>query len=234
MNQKNTVLYFLILFLSMSIISLGQGSNGFYVYGNTGYKFGSVFTSFPNEFISKNNNISNAYERLGGGNTLTMAGGWMFYQNLGIEISSTYTIGGSKQFSNGTINNNAISESVNTSKSTNLHTVGSIVAQFPYKNFYFYAKAGIVFGCYSRTMLTSNYVLNGLNESYQYTIDGRLMRWFNGSLGFLYKFSNQVSLMIEAEEVSVQGSFKDGYLTQNYSSLSLPTNLIYQENMDKN
>jgi len=207
--------------ISVSVFS--QGREGFYAYLQSGYKLGSVYTTFPNENIIFNNNVSNHYIRLGGGATFTGSVGWMLHKNLGFEVSTTYTSGTNK-----TITDDNFIEKF---KSKNIHSVGSIVAQFPIKNFFVYAKAGVVIGYYNKTDLYYYDPTFGSNLSYGYRLNAEIMRGYNGSLGVLLPISKSLQLMIEAEEVSIQGSFDKATLVDNNTGISIPSQVQFLENI---
>lgn len=221
---------FLILFLICSHFVFSQGNSKFYVYGLTGYKLGSVYTTFPDEYLISQNGVSNSYIRLGGGNTFTAAGGWMFHKNFGCEVSGTYTMGIEKTISDKSLTNQSLLEYSKTSKSKNFHTIGSLVAQAKVLNFHIYAKAGIVIGLLNQSNITENLKENGISGSFTYQYNGTIVRGFNGSLGILYPLNKNLSLMFEAEEVSIQGEFKNATLLSNNSIYSTPNEIKFVEN----
>lgn len=223
----------LLMFISIHVLGYSQGKKGFYGYINTGYKFGSVYTTFPNEYIVTGDKISNSYIRFGGGNNITGAFGWMIHDNFGMEVSSTYTLGKEKEISNGNVVNNNLDKITKTACSNNIHAVGSFVAQASVANFKLYAKAGVVIGFYNRTTITDQFQLNGTALFYAYNYEGTIMRGFNGSLGILYPLGKHLSLMVEAEEVSIQGSFKSAQLSSNNTGGELPQELIYMDDISK-
>jgi hypothetical protein len=209
-----------------------QGNKGLYTYALTGYKLGSVYTSFPNEYSVNGNNISNAYIRLGGGNNVTGALGYMIHPNLGFEVSSTYTIGQTKKISDASGSSNNLEYIFKETQSNNLHSVGSIVAQAKLFNMTVYAKAGIVINYYATTKEDNQYRFgNNVNQSYGYRYQGNLMRGFNGSLGVLVPISKRMNLMIEAEEVSIQGHFTKGELFYNNTNSHLPNQIEFMGNI---
>jgi hypothetical protein len=221
---------FLILFLNCSHFVFSQGNSKFYIYGLTGYKFGSVYTSFPNEFLLSQDGVSNSYIRLGGGNNFTAAGGWMFHKNFGCEISGTYTLGIQKTISDKNLTNQSLLEYSKTSNSKNFHTIGSLVAQAKVLNFHIYAKAGIVIGLMNQSNIKEFYRDQSTSLSAEYQYNGTIVRGFNGSLGILYPLGKNFSLMFEAEEVSIQGEFKNATLVSNNSNLVLPNEIKFVEN----
>jgi hypothetical protein len=220
----------IILFIFSNHCLFSQGENKFYVYGLTGYKFGSVYTTFPNEYLLSQDGVSNSYIRLGGGNNFTAAGGWMFHKNFGCEVSGTYTLGIQKTISDKNLTNQSFLEYSKTSNSKNFHAIGSLVAQTKVLNFHLYAKAGIVIGLMNQSNIAETFKVNGISESVSYQYNGTIMRGFNGSLGILYPLSKNLSLMFEAEEVSIQGEFKNATLNSNNSSIAPPNEIVFVEN----
>lgn len=219
-----------ILMIANSLYS--QGKKGLYTYALTGYKMGSVYTSFPNEYSVNENNFSNAYTRLGGGNNITGALGYMIHPNLGFEASTTYTIGQTKKISNASGNSSNLDYISKETQSNNLHSVGSIIAQAKIFNMTVYAKAGIVINYYATTKEDNQYRFgNNVNQSYGYRYYGNLMRGFNGSLGVLIPISKRMNLMIEAEEVSIQGHFTKGQLLYNSTNSNLPNQIEFMKNI---
>jgi hypothetical protein len=220
----------IVLFLFLSHLGFSQGESKFYAYGLTGYKFGSVYTTFPNEFLLSQDGVSNSYIRLGGGNNFTAAGGWMFHKNFGCEISGTYTLGIQKTISDKNLTNQSLLEYSKTSNSRNFHTIGSLVAQAKVLNFHIYAKAGIVIGLMNQSNIKEYYRDQSTSLSAEYQYNGTIVRGFNGSLGILYPLGKNFSLMFEAEEVSIQGEFKNATLVSNNSNLDLPNEIKFVEN----
>jgi hypothetical protein len=189
-----------------------------------GYKFGSVFTTFPEETVFKNTQVMNRYIRLGGGTNITGSVGWMIHNNLGFEISTTYT-SGQRKLLEGTMYTEEF-------KSQNIHSIGSIVAQFPISGFYIYAKAGVVISYFNETKdYFYNQVSSSIDRSYAYNATTSIMRGYNGSFGVLLPIDKRFSVMIEAEEVSVQGNFDKRTLVENNTSLSLPQNIVFVDNI---
>lgn len=216
-----------ILMIANSLYS--QGKKGLYTYALTGYKMGSVYTSFPNEYLVNENNISNAYIRLGGGNTITGAIGSMIHQNFGMEVSGTYTYGASKLISNF---NPIFTNYKKEIQSKNFHFVGSLVMQTElFSMLKLYVKAGVVISVLNQSNIYTSFIQNNeLNEN-EYQNQGEIMKGFNGSLGILYPIAKKTFLMIEAEEVSVQGSFKSADLLLNRTNFTLPNQVYFTENI---
>lgn len=231
MSYLKYVLFFYFIG-SYSLTTWGQGKQGLYIYGLTGYKFGSVYTTFPQDYLNSPNGYSNAYVRLGGGNNYTLAGGWMFHKNFGCELSTTYTQGISKKISDYTSSNIINSEYSKNVTSTNLHSAGSLIAQMNYKKFFFYAKAGVVIGFYNNSKIQEINTLNNIVASNTYNYNAPIMRGFNGSLGLLYPISKKISVLFEAEEVSIQGSFNKATLeNSNQANLSVPNTILFKEDI---
>ena len=164
-----------------------QGRNSWYMYSQVGQKWGSTMTYYPD--------IKNElkYERIGGGLGLNLGVGRMVHPNFGIELSTTMQLG------------NAFKTDFDHIKTQTVHSVGSLIIQAPLGKSYIYAKAGIVVGYDYR-------VTNFPSEGGYYNTKTSLMRGFNGSLGMIVPVSNRFSLMFEAEEISIQGQLKEGFL----------------------
>jgi hypothetical protein len=220
----------IILIISLTFIknSACQGFNKFYAYATTGYKLGSVFTTFPEDFIATSSVNQNIYGRLGGGNTFSGAFGWMFHKNFGCEISSAYHLGSPKTIA--TQNDLSTGEFIQRDITTHsFHSVGSLVAQAYIAKFILYAKAGIVLGWYGSSKISDQYQFNTTSPriSYQYEHNMKIARGFNGSLGILYPIGKGWSVMLEAEEVSIQSSFQSATLLKNPNALNLPEKIDY-------
>ncbi len=200
--------------LVSAVVSLAQGKQGFYTYGVLGHKFGSTYTTIP---IESNQYLKN---RLGGGNTLTGALGYMFHPNLGIEVSTTSTLG---------IRHQIVLDSKSIGlRSKNLHTVGSFIAQAPIYKFFLYVRAGVVLGWSNQTYMTEFSQTVGTT----YKIQSGFMRGYNGSLGILIPIEKNLSFLFEAEEVSVQGDVQEAELIYSEGALNLPSQIEFVESLE--
>lgn len=205
--ENSRLLLFLILFVSNRIRA--QGAEGIYGYIQNGYKLGSTWS-----LISSPDGIFFS-ERLGGGYSVTIGLGWIFHENIGIEVSGSKIHGFNKQTGNFSIQSNGF------------HTAGSLILQTKINQITIYAKAGIVVGFpYSSTYQFSKSGIG--NVSYQMT--SNFMRGFNGSLGIATPISKSLNLIIEAEEISMQGVSVEAKLIYNTSSMTLPDRIQYSDN----
>jgi hypothetical protein len=220
-----------LIYLSIIILPYfvnSQGDKGFYVYGQAGYKFGSVLTSFVEDKMIENNQISNSYQRVGGGNTITGAFGKMMHPNFGMELSGTYTIGNNKLISNYNPNYSEFNKEI---RSKNFHFVGSLVVQTNiFSKLKLYAKAGVVVSVLNQSNIYTSYMSSGTKNEYEYLNKGEIMKGLNGSLGILYPLGKKTYLMLEAEEVSVQGGFRSADLSLNRSNQNLASEVFFLDN----
>lgn len=208
-----------IYLAALVLTALSSQAQGPFVFVKGQYQWGTNQTNFEPSFDQYALNISTTSVALGGGWNAVVGGGYFFSKYVGIDLSANYH-GGSEvtgtQFQGLRIEDRY--------KTSYLAVIPSFVANVPLgSKIKIHVKSGLVIPAMINTQRTT-YVNGGSYSTYD--ISSKFNIGFNGMVGFSYKLTKNLDILVEVEEFNLTSRFQKATLKSTSNSF-LPTSIDY-------
>lgn len=223
MFLKRFVMVFVISFLASNLFAQGA-----YFNINTGYGFSMSsqnisfldvdFHNHSSSFIGGNYTFSNEQVNVSLGKGFDIGGtyGYMFNENLGVELDISYLIGSQYKVTR-EFESDARTDSIEYALSSNMLRFNpSIVITSGFEKFNPYAKFGMIIGV-GRIMYEKkriNMHMTYIKEENTMKFNGGIALGLSSSIGVMYDLNDKMSLFGEAKMINLSYAPEKGEMTE--------------------